>query len=117
MSDRYFREKIELSTQRELEDIQAKKLQDTLRYSYENSLFYRKKFDLLGLKPGDIQSIADLQKLRFFTTKDDLRLSYPFGMLAVPREKIVEMHATSGTTGTPTLGFHTAKDLRDWGQN
>lgn len=70
----------------------------------------------MGLKPEEIREISDLQKSQIFTTKDDLRASYPFGMLAVPRNRIVEMHATSGTTGTPTLGLHTAQDLDVWGE-
>ena len=64
----------------------------------------------------DIKGIQDLQNIRFFTTKDDLRKTYPFGILSVPLFQVAEIHATSGTTGTPTLGFHTKKDLFDWGK-
>jgi phenylacetate-CoA ligase len=70
----------------------------------------------LGLKPEDIRSIKDLQKKSFFTTKEDLRQNYPFGMLAVPLHKVAELHATSGTTGTPTLALHTEGDLDNWGE-
>ncbi|HZW57348.1 MAG TPA: phenylacetate--CoA ligase [Nitrososphaerales archaeon] len=112
----YHNEKMETLPQRELAAIQEKRFREILQYSYDNSVFYKKSLDRLGLKPEDVRSIRDLQDAKFFTTKDDLRLSYPFGMLAVPREKVVEMHATSGTTGTPALGLHTEKDLRDWGE-
>lgn len=116
MKDNYFNNNIEKLSRKELSEIQVKKLRRISHYAYENSVFYKKSFDKAGLKPDDIRTIVDLQKASFFTTKDDLRNSYPFGMLAVPRERIVEMHATSGTTGTPTLGLHTAKDLEGWGE-
>ena len=84
--------------------------------AFRKSLFYKKRFKELGIKPKDIRSIKDLQKKKFFTTKDDLRQNYPFGMLAVPVREVAEMHATSGTTGTPTLGLHTEIDLESWGE-
>ena len=102
--------------QKELSEIQTRKLREISHYAYENSPFYKKAFDHLQIRPDDIRAIEDLQKIKFFTTKDDLRQNYPYGMLAVPRDKVVEMHATSGTTGTPTLGLHTAQDIEDWGE-
>ena len=87
-----------------------------MHYVYENSIFYKRALDSAGLKPNDIRDISVLQNAKFFTTKEDLRVNYPFGMLAVPRNRVVEMHATSGTTGTPTLGLHTAKDIEEWGE-
>jgi phenylacetate-CoA ligase len=102
--------------QKELLELQTRKLREISKYAYQNSLFYNRAFDKANLKPEDVRDISDLQKAKIFTTKDDLRENYPFGMLAVPRTKVVEMHATSGTTGTPTLGLHSAKDLEDWGE-
>ncbi|MDG6994322.1 MAG: phenylacetate--CoA ligase [Nitrososphaerota archaeon] len=116
MQDTYFNEKMEKLSRKELSEIQEKQLRYISHYAYENSVFYKKSFDAAGLKPDEVRSIETFRKLKIFTTKDDLRHGFPFGMLAVPRERIVEMHATSGTTGTPTLGLHTAKDLDDWGE-
>jgi phenylacetate-CoA ligase len=114
-SDVYFHEKAEKLSRQGLADHQKRSFRETLESSYRNSPFYRKKFDTLGLKPDSI-SLESFQKMKFFTTKEDIRASYPFGMLSVPRESVVEMHASSGTTGTPTLGLHTKKDLEDWGE-
>ena len=116
MQDAYFNEKIERLSRKELSKIQERQLRYISHYAYENSVFYKKSFDAAGIKPDEVRSIESLQKAMIFTTKDDLRRAFPFGMLAVPRERVVEMHATSGTTGTPTLGLHTAKDLDDWGE-
>lgn len=99
-----------------MRQIQKRRFNQTLELAYNNSPFYRKAFDQAGITPGVIKDIEDLQKTGFFTTKEDLRAAYPFGMLAIPRERVVEMHASSGTTGTPTLGLHTSKDLDDWGE-
>ena len=96
--------------------MQSRLFGQTLEVAYNNSPFYRKSFDSAGVKPSDVRNIEDLQKIKFFTAKEDLRATYPFGMLTVPRERVVEIHASSGTTGTPTLGLHTSKDLEDWGE-
>ena len=101
---------------KDIVELQSKLLRQTIEYSSLNSLFYKNQFKKLGINPEEIRSVKDLQKKKFFTTKDDLRQSYPFGMLAVPRNNVAEMHATSGTTGTPTLGLHTQRDLEDWGE-
>jgi len=100
----------------EIGELQSRLLKKTVDYAYHNSIFYKNQFKKLGIKPEDVRSIKDLQERKFFTTKEDLRQNYPFGMLAVPRNEVAEMHATSGTTGTPTLGLHTQRDLDDWGE-
>ncbi len=87
-----------------------------MHQAYERSLFYKQSFKRLAIKPEDVHSIEELQSKKFFTTKEDLRKNYPFGMLAIPRHEVAEMHATSGTTGTPTLGLHSEKDLDDWAE-
>ena len=102
--------------QKELRELQSKRLREVLHYVYENSIFYKRALDSAGLKSGDVRDISVLQNAKLFTTKEDLRENYPFGMLAVQRNRVVEMHATSGTTGTPTLGLHTAKDIEEWGE-
>jgi phenylacetate-CoA ligase len=97
----------------ELRALQLERLQWTLRHAYENVPFYRKTFDAAGLHPGDCQSLADLAKFPF-TSKDDLRGNYPFGMLAVPQHEVSRLHASSGTTGTPTVVAYTNRDLDVW---
>ncbi len=96
--------------------MQEARLREAVHFAYQNSQFYRRVLDRAGLKPHNITGISDLQKAQIFTTKDDLRENYPFGMLSVSKNKVVEMHATSGTTGTPTLGLHSAQDLEEWGE-
>ncbi|MGI0078989.1 MAG: phenylacetate--CoA ligase family protein [Nitrososphaerales archaeon] len=114
--DVYFNEGREKLPRSEIEEAQSKLFRQTLNIAYNNSLFYRRRFDSAGISPADISGIDDLQKIKLFTTKEDLRTAYPFGMLTVPRESVVEVHASSGTTGTPTLGLHTRKDLESWGE-
>jgi phenylacetate-CoA ligase len=97
----------------ELRALQLERLQWTLRHAYENVPFYRKAFDAAGLHPGDCTSLADLAKFPL-TSKDDLRDNYPFGMLAVPQHEISRLHASSGTTGTPTVVAYTDRDLDIW---
>lgn len=96
-----------------LEALQLERLQWTVRHAYENVPLYREKFDAAGVKPEDIQSLSDVQKLPF-TTKEDLRISYPFGMFAVPKEDVRRIHASSGTTGRPTVVGYTQNDLNNW---
>ncbi len=112
----FFDHKMETLPRDQLEGQQAKLLRQTLHYAMENSPFYKKRFKQIGLNPGELQSVQDLQKTGFFTTKEDLRENYPFGMLALSLNQVAELHATSGTTGTPTLAFHTSKDLDDWAE-
>jgi len=98
-----------------LEAIQLRRLRATLERAYANVPFYRRKFDSAGIKPGDIRSLADLPRLPF-TTKQDLRDNYPFGMFAVPMENVVRIHASSGTTGQPTVVGYTARDVNTWAE-
>ncbi|HBT20906.1 MAG TPA: phenylacetate--CoA ligase [Peptococcaceae bacterium] len=108
-------ERSECMSRRELEQIQLERLKTTLRRAYEKVPHYRKKFDEAGIKPEDIKTLKDIQKLPF-TTKDDLRENYPFGMFAVPKKEIVRIHASSGTTGKPTVVGYTRKDLDTWAE-
>ena len=96
-----------------IETLQLERLQWTVRHAYENVPLYREKFDAAGVRPDDIKTLTDVQKLPF-TTKEDLRLSYPFGMFAVPREDVRRIHASSGTTGRPTVVGYTQRDLDNW---
>ncbi|GAA4071290.1 phenylacetate--CoA ligase PaaK [Nonomuraea soli] len=99
----------------ELRELQLKRLQWTLHHAHRNVPFYRDKFDSLGIHPNDLKSLDDLRHFPF-TTKDDLRAHYPFGMFAVPRERIARVHASSGTTGRPTVVGYTRKDLDTWAE-
>jgi phenylacetate-CoA ligase len=106
-------EPIETAGVDELRALQLKRLKATLEHAYANSPVYRAKFNAAGLRPGDCRSLADLAKFPF-TTKKDLRDSYPFGMFAVPREQCVRLHASSGTTGKPTVVGYTRGDIDTW---
>jgi phenylacetate-CoA ligase len=96
-----------------LEAIQLRRLQETLSRVYATVPFYRKQFDASGIRPSDIKSLDDLKRVPF-TTKQDLRDNYPFGMFAVPLENVVRIHASSGTTGRPTVVGYTARDIETW---
>ena len=102
----------ELMTREEIEAYQLEKLQQTVRHCM-NSLFYKQRFEEIGLKPEDIQSLDGLKKIPF-TTKQDLRSTYPFGIASVPLDKCVRLHSSSGTTGNPTVILHTQRDLDEW---
>ena len=97
----------------ELRGLQLKRLRTTLAHAYANSPVYHAKFDKAGVHPEDCRSLADLAKFPF-TTKHDLRDNYPFGMFAVPREQCVRIHASSGTTGKPTVVGYTQNDINTW---
>jgi phenylacetate-CoA ligase len=97
----------------ELEQLQLERLQATLNRAYKNVACYRNKFNELGIIPEDITSLADLSKLPF-TTKEDLRVNYPYGMFAVPLREIVRIHSSSGTTGKPTVVGYSKNDLKLW---
>jgi len=97
----------------ELEQLQLERLQSTLLRVYMNVPFYRKKFDELGIDPDNCRSLDDVRKLPF-TTKEDLRNSYPFGMFAVPLREVVRIQASSGTTGMPTVVGYTRNDIKNW---
>jgi phenylacetate-CoA ligase len=104
---------IETASRDELLALQLERLKWSLDHAYRNSPVYRAKFDAAGVHPGDLQSLADLARFPF-TTKDDLRENYPFGMFAVPQERISRIHASSGTTGKPTVVGYTARDIDTW---
>ncbi len=106
-------EPIEKASIDEMRSLQLKRLQQTLQHAYANSPVYRAKFDAAGVHPDDCKSLADIAKFPF-TTKSDLRDSYPFGMFAVPRENCARIHASSGTTGKPTVVGYTLKDIDVW---
>jgi phenylacetate-CoA ligase len=97
----------------ELEALQLTRLQETVRHAYTNVPHYREKLDGAGVHPDDIRSLDDITKIPF-TTKDDLRANYPFGMFAVPSEQVARIHASSGTTGLPTVVGYTKGDLEIW---
>ena len=96
-----------------LEAIQLRRLKTTLERAYATVPFYRESFNTVGITPRDIQTLADLKRLPF-TTKQDLRDNYPFGMFAVPMDTVVRIHASSGTTGQPTVVGYTARDVGTW---
>lgn len=97
----------------ELEQLQLERLQATLNRAYKNVTCYRTKFNELGIVPEDVNALTDLSKLPF-TTKEDLRLNYPYGMFAVPLREVVRIHSSSGTTGKPTVVGYTRNDLKMW---
>ena len=99
----------------ELADLQSKRLVKVVNRVYHNVEYYRKKMQAVGIEPGDIQGIEDLDKLPY-TTKDDLRDTYPFGLFAAPQSEIVRIHASSGTTGKATVVGYTRKDIDTWAE-
>jgi phenylacetate-CoA ligase len=106
-------EPIEKAPRDELARVQLERLQWSLRHAYDNVAQYRRKFDAAGVRPEDCRSLADLARFPL-TTKADLRETYPFGMFAVPMDRIVRIHASSGTTGKPTVVGYTARDIDTW---
>ncbi len=104
---------IEKASLDELRDLQLERMQRSVRHAYENSPVYRAKFDAAGVHPDHLVSLEDLAKFPF-TTKQDLRDNYPFGMLAVPMEQVIRVHASSGTTGKPTVVGYTRGDIDVW---
>src|SRR5579885_2390392 len=108
-------EPIEIASRDEIAALQRERLQWTLNRAYKNVAHYRRAFDKAGVHPDDLKTLEDLRKFPF-TAKDDLRGHYPFGMFAVPREEVVRVHASSGTTGKPTVVGYTRADLDTWSQ-
>jgi phenylacetate-CoA ligase len=104
---------IERASRDELQALQLERMQSSLRHAYRNVPHYRAAFDAAGVHPDDLKSLADLARFPF-TTKQDLRANYPFGMFAVPREQVVRVHASSGTTGKPTVVGYTRNDIDTW---
>ena len=106
-------EPIEQASVDELRALQLARFKEAVHYAYERVPHYRQKFDAAGVHPGDLKSFADLARFPF-TSKDDLRQNYPFGMFAVPMDEIVRIHASSGTTGKPTVVGYTRGDIDTW---
>jgi phenylacetate-CoA ligase len=109
----YGLEPIETASRDEIAALQTERLKWSLRHAYDNVPAYRKKFDAAGVAPGDFKRLEDLAKFPF-TAKSDLRDNYPFGMFAVPHDRIVRIHASSGTTGKPTVVGYTQRDIDTW---
>jgi len=106
-------EPIETASQDELRALQFERMKQTLAHAYQNSPVYRRKFDEVGAHPDDLKTLADLARFPF-TTKQDLRDNYPYGMFAVPMDQVSRIHASSGTTGKPTVVGYTARDISTW---
>ncbi len=104
---------IEIASIDEIRALQLQRLKWSVKHAYENVPMYRQRFDEAGVHPDDLQTLSDLAKFPF-TYKDDLRANYPFGLFAVPREQIVRVHASSGTTGKPTVVGYTRRDIDMW---
>jgi phenylacetate-CoA ligase len=111
-SDRAY-DAIETASRDEIVALQTERLRWSLKHAYDNVPYLRAKFDAAGVRPEDFRELADLAKFPF-TTKQDLRATYPFGMFAVPENKVVRIHASSGTTGKPTVVGYTQKDIDTW---
>lgn len=112
--DRSTLDPIEIASRDEIEALQLDRMRWSLAHAYDNVPHYRAAFDAAGVRPDDLKSLSDLARFPF-TTKQHLRDSYPFGMFAVPRDQVARIHASSGTTGQPTVVGYTAKDLANWG--
>lgn len=113
--DRASLDPIEIASRDEIEALQLTRMQQSLAHAYKNVPHYKTKFDANGVHPDDLKSLADLAKFPF-TVKQDLRDNYPFGMFAVPRDQVNRIHASSGTTGQPTVIGYTANDLKMWSE-
>jgi len=98
-----------------IESLQLKRLQQTVEKVYATVPFYRESFDKAGVKPTDLKTLEDLQKFPF-TLKQDMRDNYPYGLFAVPLEQIVRIHASSGTTGKPTVVGYSRRDIENWSE-
>ena len=108
----YFNPELETMPVGQLHELQLKRLKQTVRHCM-NAPFYQKEFQKRGITPDDIQSLEDIRKLPF-TTKEDLRENYPFGLSCIPLKDCVRLHSSSGTTGNPTVVLHSQKDLDEW---
>ena len=111
----FYNEKMETMSRDELMTLQEQRLKKTVAYCYERMPFYKKKFDEIGLLPGDIKTLDDLSKLPF-TVKTDLRDNYPDGLQAADNKDIIRYHASSGTTGKPIVAMHTREDVEMWSE-
>ena len=106
-------EKIEKASQDELQALQLRRMQWSLAHAYNNVAHYKKTFDAAGVHPRDLKQLSDLARFPLMS-KSDLRDNYPFGLFAVPKADIVRIHASSGTTGKPTVVAYTQKDIDTW---
>ena len=106
---------IEIASRDEIAALQLSRLKWSIRHAYDNVPYWRTKCEAAGVHPHDLRTLEDLAKFPF-TTKDDLRATYPFGMFAVPREKVIRIHASSGTTGKPTVVGYTKRDIETWAE-
>ena len=113
ISGDFFNAEFETLSRSEIEALQLERLTATVSHCYEGSAFYRKRMDGIGMEPSDIRSLDDLRRIPF-TTKQDLRDTYPFGIASVPLKQCVRLHSSSGTTGNPTVVLHSARDLDQW---
>ncbi len=111
--DRASLDSIEIASRDEISSLQLKQLKWSLRHAYDNVPHYREKFDTAGIAPGDLSELSDLANFPFMV-KDDLRRNYPFAMFAVPRQQVIRIHASSGTTGSPTVVGYTKNDIDNW---
>lgn len=109
----YWERELECMERGELQELQRERLRSILKHAYENVPFYRSRFDEMGIKPENIKNLEDIALLPF-TVKGDLRDNYPFGLFAVPRSEVVRVHASSGTTGKPTVVGYTRRDIDNW---
>lgn len=108
-------EEIECMSKEDMEELQLKRLQDVVTTAFNKVPYYHKRYSEAEVYPEDIETLADIEKLPF-TTKTDLRASYPFGLFAVPQKDIIEIHTSSGTTGKPTVSGYTEEDIDIWGE-
>lgn len=113
MENHYFQPEVECADRESLRELQSQRLREMITRCYEKVPFYRQKLDEAGIKPEDIKSVDDIKRLPF-TTKTDLRDNYPYGLFAVPREELIRIHASSGTTGNPTVVGYTRHDIDVW---
>ena len=111
--DRASLDPIEIASRDEISALQLERMRWSLNHAYTNVPHYKASFDAAGVHPDDLKSLEDLAKFPF-TTKQDLRDNYPFGMFAVPREQVARIHASSGTTGNPTVVGYTQNDVDMW---
>lgn len=109
----FFNPEFETLKRSEIEVLQLERLKNTVQHCYNGSEFYHKRFDSIGIKPSDIRSLEDLQRIPF-TTKQDLRDTYPFGLASLPLKDCARLHSSSGTTGNPTVILHSVRDLKQW---
>lgn len=106
---------ISTASREKIESIQLKRLKDTLKHAYKNNQYYRKRIDDCGLDPDKLKSVKDIEKLPF-TSKEDLRKNYPFGLFCVPLSEVIRVHSSSGTTGNPTVVGYTREDIEVWAE-